>query len=33
VPLRNDQIFFDGKVFLFNGINYEPMHLRDGYST
>jgi putative transposase len=32
VPFRNDQMFFDGKVFVLNGIHYEPMHLREGYS-
>jgi putative transposase len=30
VPFRNDQMLFDGKAFVFNGIHYEPMHLREG---
>jgi hypothetical protein len=24
-------MFFDGKVFVLNGIHDEPMHLREGY--
>jgi transposase len=30
VPFRNDQVTFDGKAFTFNGVRYEPMHLREG---
>jgi transposase len=30
VPFRNDQMFFDGKAFIFDGVHYEPMHLREG---
>jgi hypothetical protein len=33
VPLHNDQIFFDGKAFVFNAIHYKPMLLREGYSV
>lgn len=30
VPFSNDQVFFDGRAFTFNGVSYEPMHLREG---
>jgi transposase len=30
VPFRNDQVTFDGKAFTFDGVRYEPMHLREG---
>ena len=30
VPFRNDQMLFDGKAFIFDGVRYEPMHLREG---
>jgi len=29
VPFANDQVFFDGQAFTFNGVRYEPMHLRE----
>jgi hypothetical protein len=32
VPLHTDQIFFEGKAFVFNAIHYKPMRLREGYS-
>jgi hypothetical protein len=25
-PSRNDQMFFDGKALIFNGVRYHPMH-------
>jgi len=30
VPFSNDQVTFDGEAFTFNGVRYEPMHLREG---
>ena len=30
VPFSNDQVLFDGEAFTFDGVRYEPMHLREG---
>jgi putative transposase len=30
VPFSNDQVTFDGEAFTFNGVRYEPMHVREG---
>lgn len=29
IPFHNQSMKFDGSVFIFRGVHYEPMHLRD----
>jgi hypothetical protein len=30
IPFSDDQVTFDGEAFTFDGVRYEPMHLREG---